>query len=1107
MGFGNSATQTIGKRYILHEHLGTGGMGTVHRATDRLTGQTVALKRVTTPPENLSFASKASDSSYLIALASEFRTLASLRHPNIISVLDYGFDESHHPFFTMEYLPDAKTIVQAGMGLSRQEQANLILEMLQALVYLHRRGILHRDLKPGNVLVTQGHVKVVDFGLSVDAKTRSGGNSDSTAGTLAYMAPELFNDAPVSQASDLYAVGIISYEMFTGRHPFNVNNIAVLLNEILNKQIDAKNIGLEEGLTEVLTKLLRKDKEIRSSDAGKVIFDLCQAIKLPQPTETEAIRESFLQSAKLVGRNLEISLLRQALNEAIDGHGSFRLIGGESGVGKSRLVEELRTLALVKGAIVLRGQGVSEGGRVYQLWRDMLPLISILSEPDDLEAGVLKSFIPDIEKLLGREIPDAPSVDSQAAQKRFFDLFIKLLQRLNQPILIILEDLHWAGSGSIGLSNHIGNNIGSSQILLIGTYRDDDAVDLPERLPGAQVHKLTRLSEASIQELSESILGENGRQPQIINLLQRETEGIPFFLVEVVRVLAENAGDLSQISLQSVPEKILAGGINQVIERRLNRTPESARPMLRMAAVLGRELDLELLRAFNLINDLEQCLLDCANAAVLEIQENRWRFAHDKLREYLLEELNINERPMIHQQAAEAIENLSPDPSKKAAILAHLWHIAGNEAKELQYIELAGRQELANSVYAEGIRFIQRALELLLKQAETPERAEHELQLHLLLGPALMNYYGHSHPIVAETYSRAAKLGEATQKADVVFRVLWGLCVNAFISGNHSTANMTVERLFDIAKQTNQEFHHLESYHAGWSAAIWQGATRKSEEYFQKGISFYNKEHQPACIALHGHDTGVCSMALRSMNIWLYGYPEHASLQAKDAYATAMQINHPFTQTYGLFAQALTAFLSRNIKELLEWSEEFLRTSHKNEQKFFMTTSGIVYGWYLASSGRFQDALQQLINTRDVMRQIKTFSAQPLLVYALMDTYRMAGLIDEGVTAFIQEAEKHSITGERIMESEIRRLHGELLLAKNKQQEAEQEFQTALNIAHKQEAKSLELRAGMSLARLWKTQNKNVQAGHMLSDIYNWFTEGFDTPDLLDAKQLLEELT
>ena len=169
--------------------------------------------------------------------------------------------------------------------------------------------------------------------------------------------------------------------------------------------------------------------------------------------------------------------------------------------------------------------------------------------------------------------------------------------------------------------------------------------------------------------------------------------------------------------------------------------------------------------------------------------------------------------------------------------------------------------------------------------------------------------------------------------------------------------------------------------------------------------------------------------------------------------------------------------------------------------------SGITHGWYLARIGRFQDAVQQMISTSEVMYRAKTYMARPLLISSFMDVHLMAGQIDEGIQIFHKELEEHPITGERIIEPEIRRLCGELHLAQDDSQQAEQEFQLALNIARQQEAKSLELRAGMSLARLWQSQSKSQEAHRMLSEIYNWFTEGFDTPDLQEAKALLEALS
>ncbi|MCZ7542011.1 MAG: serine/threonine protein kinase [Anaerolineae bacterium] len=252
----------VGERYRLLDLLGRGGMGAVYRAADRLTGHLVALKQVMTPPEQLQFASRDMDSDPRVALAQEFQMLASLRHPNIIEVLDYGFDDSGRPYFTMTLLEGARTIVEAGQGQSLMAQVDLLLQTLQALAYLHRRGVVHRDLKPANVLVAGGRVKALDFGLSVASTQTHEDISGELSGTIPYMAPELFQGKRGGVGADLYAVGVMAYEIFSGQHPFRTDNLAQLIADILSTPADVWKIGLNAALEKVLERLLAKAGQI-----------------------------------------------------------------------------------------------------------------------------------------------------------------------------------------------------------------------------------------------------------------------------------------------------------------------------------------------------------------------------------------------------------------------------------------------------------------------------------------------------------------------------------------------------------------------------------------------------------------------------------------------------------------------------------------------------------------------------------------------------------------------------------------------------------------------------------------------------------------------------
>lgn len=479
---------TVAQRYVTDKKLGEGGMGVVYRAYDRLTGEQVALKQVQAPLDQLSFQSQSDYDELLLAITSEFQTLASLRHPNIISVLDYGFDDQHQPFFTMTLLENPQSLREFALSKSLPEKINCLIEMLQALAYLHQRGIIHRDLKPANILVTNGQVKVLDFGLAMEHSAQQG-----IAGTLVYMAPEVLGGGRVSIASDLYAVGVIAYEVLVGRFPFdltNINNLfsaepdltplqslteewntrvvdnktdpatpdlhPVYMSEIATRILDIVTIPtqpptytqpsilIQPTLSSIVGKLLAKTPENRYQKAYDVIRDLAQATGQPLPTETSAIRESFLQAARFVGRATELQTLQDALQTAMHGQGSVWLVGGESGVGKSRLLSELRTYGLVNGVLVVRGQGVANGARSFQLWRDVLPHLVLDIELSDLEAGILKTLVPSISNLLGRAVSDVPELIGQEGQQRLVLMLQTVLQRQKRSVLILLEDLQWA---------------------------------------------------------------------------------------------------------------------------------------------------------------------------------------------------------------------------------------------------------------------------------------------------------------------------------------------------------------------------------------------------------------------------------------------------------------------------------------------------------------------------------------------------------------------------------------------------------------------------------------------------------------------------------------
>ena len=948
--------QIMGNRYGIGNRLGEGSMGAVYRATDRLTGEPVAIKQVNITTKNLAFASRpATDNAdeLRLALAREFEILASLRHPHIISVLDYGFGANQQPFFTMTLLNNPQTVIEYGRNLDISQKAERLIQILQALTYLHRRRILHRDIKPANVLITaDGDLKVLDFGLSASTEHAKG-----VAGTLTYMAPEVLRGKDVTPSSDLYAVGMIAYELFVGNYPFDTRNPTRLMSSIANTIPDVSSLK-NPPLEAVLSRWLHKNPAERYQTAEQIIQELCGSLNLPAPQESIAIRESFLQSAQFTGRKTELEQLQGAFEQAQGGKGSVWLIGGESGVGKSRLVDELRIFAMTKGVNVLTGGAIETGGVAYHLWRDILPKLLLNTPVDEYEASILKEITPNINHVVGYAVPDAPTIDANPRKLRLQVTFNALFNRQETPTLLILDDLQWADT-SLDLLKSLIGIIAELPILIIGTYRDDERPKLPEELGVSNTISLKRFETGDIEALSTAMLGKIGKKADLVNLLNQETEGNVFFLIEVVRALAEDVGNLGQIGTKTLPESVFTGGIQAIVSRRLSKLPAHLQNITQWAAVLGREIDLNLLGHDYDMATIENWLSASADAMVIEIRDNKWRFAHDKLRDGALHGIPTDTRTHLHHQAAVAIESTYPNNQDYHPALLEHWHVAGDLNKEVDYLKQVVERALSTTgVHQKTYFILERALNAL------PEDDERRTALLNLSGSA--NFFSGKFDQAAEYSEKAKLLAEKYQDERQIAESLSTLGNVASRKGKFGESEAILRQTISIWEKFDNVLGVARSTSTIGMLNFRQGNYEVAQAHFEKALGIYESKQDKQGIAIALNYLGYVCVA-----------------------------HDEFDKAKGYYDQSLAIFKSIG------------------EQRGISLLLGNI-GWVLNVQSKYKEAIDYYQQSLDLARAVGNPHLVTVQLQELGASYSLIGEYETGMSYFEQCLAMRRSMGDKI---------------------------------------------------------------------------------------------
>jgi predicted ATPase len=487
-----------------------------------------------------------------------------------------------------------------------------------------------------------------------------------------------------------------------------------------------------------------------------------------------------------------------------------------------------------------------------------------------------------------------------------------------------------------------------------------------------------------------------------------------------------------------------------------------------------------------------------------------YTFKHALTQEVAYNAVLLEQRRVLHERTAQAIERLFQDRlPEHYHTLAYHYSRSGNTTKAVNYLHRAGQQAVERSAYTEASSSLTAALDLLTTLPETRERSQQELGVQMTLGTVLRNTRGQAAPEVERLYTRTRVLCERVGELPQLFRVLWGLWGGHTQRGEYQIARELGEQLLSLAQRLQEPDLLLEAHHALWAILFFGGELAAARPHLDQGMRLYDPQrHRTHAVLYSGHDPGVCCRHLAALALWLLGYPDQAMASVQAALALAQQLAHPFSLTLCLHWAAILHHLRREALLTQAHAEAAMTIATEQEFSHQFAQAMPLRGWALATSGHGKEGLTQLQQGLAAYRATRATMLRPYYLALLAEVSPLAGQTDEGLEALTEALATLARSMSRWWEAELYRLRGELLLQQTvaQMEEAEVCFEQALAVARRQQAKSLELRAAMSLARLWQRQDRQVEAHELLAPVYDWFTEGFDTADLQEAKTLLEEL-
>jgi adenylate cyclase len=739
-------------------------------------------------------------------------------------------------------------------------------------------------------------------------------------------------------------------------------------------------------------------------------------------------------------------------------------------------------------------------------------------------------------------------------QSDLFEQYTRVLQALARrgPLLLVVDDLQWADLGSISLLFHLGRQLAGSRILILGAYRPEE-VALGRTEPWTGTGKRERhplepvvnefqrdfgditvnLGQATSQGFVEALLDSEPNRLGVAfrEMLYRQTRGHPLFTTELLRGLQEQ-GDLVQdsegwwVEGPALDWGRLPARVEAVVAERIGRLAQPLRAALRVASVEGEVFTAEVVARVRAADerdlvtrlsrelDKRHRLVRAQGVSRLDGQRlSHYRFRHILFQRYLYNSLDDVERAHLHEAIGNTLEALHEGQREAiSAMAAQLaWHFqeAGMASRAIHHLLQAGDRAVRLCAYQEAIAHLTRGLEMLMALPDSPERAQQELALQLGLGMALRGSGAFGPQEAGTAFSRARELVHQTGKTSDLCLVLGELSIFHYVRAEHRRARELAEEALNQAQRAKDPLLVASGHWYLGIVLFCLGEYETAQAHLAQTISFYEpqRRHQPL-LSLRGSDAGLSALSYDACCLWCLGYPEQALKRGQEALALARDLDHAFSLADVLgFAGCMLHRMRRDAQALKDSADELMRIAIEENITGWLATATCSQGEALVMLGQASEGMAQL---REGMATDRARGLQlylPGVLSTLAEAQAQAGRQEEALTTLAEALARVERSGERHWEAEVYRVRAELLLTQGEEAEAEASLQKALEVARRQSAKSWELQATTSLCRLWSKQGRVDEARQMLSEVYGWFTEGFYTTDLREAKALLEKLS